>query len=171
MCCMSCVLLQVWCFTCHMSSVRCNMAYFLVFRCASISSSDDCHSLTDWLNHSLADWKWSYTTSVLIIDIEIVTEFTKYTERSLRGKCYQNWNGQKLILEEKKVNRKSWSLVLISTDMGSVVSPWWDNDHPKKLVIPNSVVCQHLVDVIQFCRFWERLTSFIHACLETLEFS
>ena len=89
---MSCFPRQVWCFTCHMSSVRCHMAYFLVFRCASISSSDDCHSLTDWLTHSLADWKWSYTTSVLIIDIEIVTEFTKYTVRSLRGKCYQNWN-------------------------------------------------------------------------------
>ena len=97
--------------------------------------------------------------------------------------CYQDeWNivgwgrlrwrsfctGQKLILEENKVKCKSWSLVLISTDMGSVVSPRWDNDHPQNLVILNSVVCQHLVDVIQFCRFWERLTSFIHACLETL---
>ena len=31
--------------------------------------------------------------------------------------------GQKLILKENKVKYKTWSFVLISTDMGSVVSP------------------------------------------------
>ena len=41
--------------------------------------------------------------------------------------------GQKLFLEENIVKNQCLSFVLISTDMGSVLSPWWDNDHTQHL--------------------------------------
>ena len=41
--------------------------------------------------------------------------------------------GHKLFLEENKVKNKSWNLVLISTDMDSIVSPQWDNDFIQNL--------------------------------------
>ena len=46
----------------------------------------------------------------------------------------QNTIGQKLFLQENKVKNQSWNLVLISTDMGSIVSPRWDNDLTQNLV-------------------------------------
>ena len=43
--------------------------------------------------------------------------------------------GQKLFLEENIVKNQSRSFVLISTDMGSVVSPKRDDDHSKKISV------------------------------------
>ena len=79
MCHMSCVPCQVCCFMCHMSRVRCRMANFFLFLDAvtSLVLMIVTHLLTDSLTHLLIGNLWSYTTLVLIIEIEIVTEFTK----------------------------------------------------------------------------------------------
>ena len=101
-----------------------------------------------------------FPSSVVCQHLVHIIQFCRFWERL---------KGQKLLLEENKVKCKSWSFVLILTDMGSVVSPGWENHLQQNLVIPYSVVCQHLLHIIQFCRFWKRLTLFIFPCLETLE--
>ena len=63
-----------------------------IFRCASISSSNDLHWLTDI---EIGNWQ-SYTTSVLIIEIETPASHSKWNitqnGMSLKMKCHSKWN-------------------------------------------------------------------------------
>ena len=54
----------------------------LVFRCASISSSDECYLLTHSLTEGLEIDSPMPPQSVLIIEIEIETEHTEATDKT-----------------------------------------------------------------------------------------
>ena len=67
---------QAWKLTWEVKILISFHSYFwTIFKFASISSSDELWSLTEWLTDWLTDWVGqSYTTSVIIIEIEIGTE-------------------------------------------------------------------------------------------------
>ena len=88
--------------TCHLSHVMCHVSpfiYLYIFRCASISRSDDCDWLNDWLiDLPIGNWeslrslrtchsKWNVTQNKMSLKTKCHSN-----GMSLNMECHSKWN-------------------------------------------------------------------------------
>ena len=124
---------------CHFN---CNVT--LIFRCASISSSDDRDWLTHSLTDSLADWKltvpyylsshhWDWDCDWIdLIDWNVRNWNVTETEMSLKLKCHWHWN----VIKTEMSLKHQWNWKVTETEMSLKLKCHWNwNDTKTKMLM------------------------------------